>query len=391
VIGTGAYYVGFSLPVGLLSAGFCSMAGMLPDIDSSSSRSFQECIYFAAGLCAVMIVERMRFFGFDHNVIMLGGAIAFLFVRFAVGELVKKLTVHRGMFHSVPAAILAGELTFCLSSGDFGERVVKSFAIIAGYLSHLILDEVCSIDHVGKKIKLKQSFGTALKFYDPKHIFATMTLYILVLFIGVGTMRNPDFIATNEHNNSEQSDNSQTTDKNSKTTIRNLIRYLAGFDGNNYEESQHNNKRFPRRRHFESKNRFKDNAQSQTAQHAEKTATNSSLPKLSIPAGLMTMPENLVNQNSDIQIYSQYRKRNFQKLTSTNSPPQKQSEIIQPDMAVFIPSESEVVVPLEDYGIPVVDDIDDDNEMAPLGVINRNIPIRPKSISPNRLPAPINR
>jgi hypothetical protein len=406
VIGAGAYYAGFSIPVGLLSAGFCSMAGMLPDVDSSSSRSFQECIYFAAGLCAVMIVERMRVFGFDHNAIMLGGAVAFLFVRFAVGGLVKKLTVHRGMFHSVPAAILTGELVFCLSSGDFSERIVKSFAITAGYLSHLILDEVCSIDHTGKKIKLKQSFGTALKFYDSKHIFTVVILYVLVFFIGAGTIRNPDFIAANEQqNNTEQSAAEQTTNKNFRKSVRNLLRYLAGFDDKHYSENNRNNKKFARRKILDTENTSVKTNQSPInsslpqpqqsqlyPQTTSSTALASTAPTIPLPPELLQLPVNVSNPNSDVQIFSQYRNRRKRQI---NSASEKQAEVVQSDTAIFVADELPVLIPRENSNIngnnSVTNYIDNENEMTPLDVIDRDISRRPKSILPNHLPAPLNR
>lgn len=192
VIGGIAYQFGFSLPTCLLSAGLCSMAGMLPDIDSDSSRSFQECIYFAAGLCAVLFVDRLRQFSIDRDMIMLSGAMMFLFVRFGVGDMIKKMTAHRGMFHSIPAAVFSGQIVFFLTTGTIEERIFKGFALSAGYLSHLILDEICSIDSTGKQLRLKKSFGTALKFYDGKRMGITMALYGAIGFMGILVVGNPE-------------------------------------------------------------------------------------------------------------------------------------------------------------------------------------------------------
>jgi hypothetical protein len=406
VIGAGVYYAGYSASVGLLSAGLCSMAGMLPDIDSSSSRSFQECIYFAAGLCAVMIVERTRFFGFDHNTIILSGAIAFLFVRFAIGGLVKKLTVHRGMFHSVPAAILAGELVFCLTSGEFGERIVKSFAIVAGYLSHLILDEICSIDHTGRKIKLKQSFGTALKFYDSKHIFTVMILYLLVFFIGAGTIRNTDFMIAAEQSNNEintDSNSQNNTEQNAvqkqsenntiRNSIRSLLRYLAGFENKRYSDKNQNGQKFARRKNSDPKNKSTDSTtmptDSTTQMTMSSTSTMSTLTAAaSIPLSpeLLKPPENLESQNSDSQIFTQYRRRrNGQSITF-------QSERLSDEQSGVVKSSSDllpVIIPSEDNNISDTNYID--GELTPLEIIDQKIPFRQNLILPNRSPAPLNR
>ncbi|MDR2344917.1 MAG: metal-dependent hydrolase [Planctomycetaceae bacterium] len=411
VIGTGVYYSGFPISVGLVSVGLCSMAGMLPDIDSSSSRSFHECIYFAAGLCAVMIVERMRFFGFDHNAIILSGGTAFLFVRFAIGGLVKKLTVHRGMFHSIPAAILTGELIFCLSSGEFGERIVKSLAITVGYLSHLILDEICSIDHDGKKIKFKQSFGTALKFYDSKHIFNVAVLYILVFFIGAGTIRNSDFMTTIEQADSEQNIaeniSTQSENKNLRKSIRNLIRYLAGFEDKRYSDKNRKSQNFDQKKNIKSENKSNQeitqspnnsvSPQSQTrtieltasasAQISQKTQTTQKTQTSSIPLSpdLLKLPDNLTTRNSDVQIFTQYRNRRNRKNGSSQT---NQTEIIPPDAVTTDSDKLPIIIPQED-NFSTTNYID--NELVPLDVIDRNTTARPRSILPNRLPAPLNR
>lgn len=202
-IGGIAYQFGFSTPTCLLSAGLCSMAGMLPDIDSDSSRSFQECIYLAAGLCSVLLADRLRLHNIDRDIIMLAGAMMFLFVRFGVGDVIKKITAHRGMFHSIPAAIFSGQIVFFLTTGTIEDRLFKACALSAGYLSHLILDEICSIDSTGKKLRIKKSFGTALKFYDGKRAGIAMCLYAAIVLLGFVAVNNPealgDFDAAEEY------------------------------------------------------------------------------------------------------------------------------------------------------------------------------------------------
>jgi membrane-bound metal-dependent hydrolase YbcI (DUF457 family) len=372
------------MPVGLLSAGLCGMAGMLPDIDSSSSRSFQECIYFAAGLCAVMVVERFRFFGFDHNVIMLSGAAAFLFVRFAVGGLVKKLTVHRGMFHSIPAAILTGELVFCLSSGDFGERVVKSFAIVSGYLSHLILDEICSVDCAGKKIRLKQSFGTALKFYDSKHIVTALVLYILVIFIGAGTLRNPDLMVAAENNTS------QTVDQTFRKSIRNLLRYAAGFDNNRRNsDNESDGQKFTRRRNRDTTNTATTSTNTtSTATNTAVTSSNTLMSTIPLSPELLQPPVNAANQNPDVQIYTQYRNRRNRQTTPTQTA-QPETAQLQPIILSADTDNLPLMISREE-DIAATNNTANDNDLVPLNTTNQNTPTRQRSISPNRLPVILN-
>ncbi len=156
---------------------------MLPDIDSDSSRSFQECIYLTAGIAAVLVVSKLKEFPLNPEIITLAGAGMFFFIRFGVGSMLKRWTVHRGMFHSIPAAAIAAELVFLFSSGPVEWRLYKGFAIFLGFLSHLLLDEIFSIDLAGRRIK--KSFGTAIKMYDPKHLGNSLCFYAAtaVLFI----------------------------------------------------------------------------------------------------------------------------------------------------------------------------------------------------------------
>ena len=118
----------------------------------------------------------------------------FLFIRFVVAMCIKKVTTHRGMIHSIPMAVLCGELVFFVVTGTVAERFVKAAALTAGFLSHLILDEVYSIDSTGAALRIKKSFGTALKWYNPKKQGAATTIYSLVFLLGLVACANPEVI-----------------------------------------------------------------------------------------------------------------------------------------------------------------------------------------------------
>jgi hypothetical protein len=69
------------------------------------------------------------------------------------------------MFHSIPAAIIAGELAFLLASGEVPIRCYKAGGVVAGYLVHLLLDEFFSVEWYRGRMRFKKSFGTALKVF----------------------------------------------------------------------------------------------------------------------------------------------------------------------------------------------------------------------------------
>ncbi|MGL4943799.1 MAG: metal-dependent hydrolase [Thermoguttaceae bacterium] len=189
VYGGAAYACGVPVPTAILAGGMCSAAGMLPDIDSDTSQSFRECIYFAAGVAAVTATMRANEVLVDSDVVALVGASVFFFVRFVVGVMIRRFTVHRGMFHSIPAAIIAGEIVFLASAGSVEMRLVKAGGLIAGFLSHLILDEIFSVDLRGMRIK--KSFGTALKFGNPQNKQLTSMVYTVMIALGVACLNEP--------------------------------------------------------------------------------------------------------------------------------------------------------------------------------------------------------
>jgi hypothetical protein len=165
--GAGAYFAyGVPWPTCAVAAGLCSVSGMLPDLDSDSSTPQRESMAFASAVVPMMLMHRFQRMGMgSHEMILLAGAAAYLLIRFGVSALLQWYTVHRGMFHSIPAALVAGEIAFLLASGDdLSLRLFTGGAVTLGYLSHLVLDEIWSVEWA-HGLHLKSSFGTALKIY----------------------------------------------------------------------------------------------------------------------------------------------------------------------------------------------------------------------------------
>lgn len=181
VYGTGIWLLGIPAPTCALAGGMCALAGMLPDIDSKSSRSLQECLYLAAGLGTMLLIGRLREFPINDEIVLFLGGLNFLLLRFGLGAVVRRWTVHRGLLHSVPAALIAGGIAFLLSSGPTSFRAIKAVGLILGFLSHLLLDEIYSVDVRG--VRLKKSFGTALKFFDVKKPERTFFTYMILFGI----------------------------------------------------------------------------------------------------------------------------------------------------------------------------------------------------------------
>jgi hypothetical protein len=150
----------------ILAGGLCSVSGMLPDLDSDSGRPLREATTLGAAVIPMLMVERFQRMGLNHESMVLAAALVYITIRFFVAEIFRRYTVHRGMWHSVPAAIIAGMFAFLImSSEDITPRMFKSVAVVVGFMSHLILDEIWSVEFRRGKYSFKSSFGTALKLW----------------------------------------------------------------------------------------------------------------------------------------------------------------------------------------------------------------------------------
>ncbi len=177
----------------ILAGGLCSVSGMLPDIDSDSGVPLRESLAFGAAVVPMMLVDRLIQMGLSAESIVLIGAAVYLFIRFVVAAFLRKYTVHRGMFHSIPAAIIFGELAFLLASGDTNIRLYKAAAVLIGYLSHLALDEIYSVEWSKGRLRLKRSFGTALKLWGGKW-WANFTTFAKLALLSYVALREPTWM-----------------------------------------------------------------------------------------------------------------------------------------------------------------------------------------------------
>jgi len=152
----------------ILASGLCSVSGMLPDIDSDSGRPLRESLSFAAAVVPMAMIDRFRAIwpGITLETLILASGAIYLAIRFGLGAILKHLTVHRGMFHSLPAAAISGEAAFLIFGCEqLNLRYFVAGAVVLGFMSHLILDEIWSVEMKRGVPHLKSSFGTAMKFW----------------------------------------------------------------------------------------------------------------------------------------------------------------------------------------------------------------------------------
>ena len=196
IFGTLAWYpCGFPAVTCLLAGGLCGMGGMLPDIDIKTSRSYHDCMSITACIAAMLVILKVSTTdGVTGEMLAIIGTMVFLAIKFGIGRLIQSFTAHRGLIHSVPFCILCGEIIFLITDGDTASRVLKAAGLSLGFFSHLLLDEIYSVDVVQGKLNTKKSFGTAIKFGMKKHLHLTIVLYIVLCFATYISFKQPGMI-----------------------------------------------------------------------------------------------------------------------------------------------------------------------------------------------------
>ncbi len=174
---TGFLAFGMPLPTAVLAGGLCGVAGMLPDLDSGSGIPLRESVAFTAAIVPMLMFERFQLLFGSMELVALAGALVYLLIRFGLAPLLKKYTVHRGMFHSIPAAIIATEIAYMVCmTGGMEMRIFKAGAVFVGFMSHLLLDEVWSLYWHRGRLRVKKSFGTAVKLWS-NNTWGTISTY----------------------------------------------------------------------------------------------------------------------------------------------------------------------------------------------------------------------
>lgn len=166
--GVAAVNLGFEPAAGMLAAGLTAVGGMLPDLDSDSGRPVRELSGLAAVVVPLLLVPRFLAAGMSHEGILCALGVGYLIVRYGMAKIIRKMSVHRGMFHSIPAMLIAGLIVYLeYNSPNRGVRGLLAVGIMLGFLSHLVLDEIYAVDFNGVRLHFNQFAGSAVKFFSP--------------------------------------------------------------------------------------------------------------------------------------------------------------------------------------------------------------------------------
>ncbi|MFQ5733751.1 MAG: metal-dependent hydrolase, partial [Planctomycetaceae bacterium] len=119
VYGGGATFaLGFTPVQGALAAVFTWVSGMLPDLDSQSGKPVREIFSLAAAAAPLCAMNRLLRWAGNAEGAMLLAILMYVAIRYGGAILLGRLSVHRGMFHSIPAMLIAAELAFLAYESD---------------------------------------------------------------------------------------------------------------------------------------------------------------------------------------------------------------------------------------------------------------------------------
>jgi hypothetical protein len=186
--GVGHFVYKVPLDTSIVAGAMCGFSGMLPDIDSDYGVPLRETMAFSAAIIPMLLVGHFESLLLSHDAMVLAAVSLYLFVRFGITNIIRKYTVHRGMFHSIPACLIFAGLAFlmCATAPTLQIRCYKAGGVALGFMSHLLLDEIYSIEWKGGRWRFKKSFGTAIKFWGDdawSNVSTYAKLAIVIMFI----------------------------------------------------------------------------------------------------------------------------------------------------------------------------------------------------------------
>ncbi|WP_280549790.1 MULTISPECIES: metal-dependent hydrolase [unclassified Halomonas] len=144
-----------------------AFGGILPDIDADNSHAIRLIFTLLAVLSVVVGALLLQEWLSPGALIVACGGL-YIGVRYGLSAVFKHFSVHRGIWHSLLAALLCGLATTVASYQWLSQGAWMAWAhgagLALGFGIHLLLDELYSVDLTGAR--LKRSFGTALKPFD---------------------------------------------------------------------------------------------------------------------------------------------------------------------------------------------------------------------------------
>ena len=175
-----------SVPQAVALWGVGSLGGILPDIDSDNSSAlsiiFNALSLVIVGLMLSRVAAHLSLVEIWASILICIAALNFI-----VRPIFEAYTVHRGIFHSFLCGVLFSMISmlvayYVVGTTPFLAWLSACFTLF-GFLLHLILDEIYSVDLMN--VRVKRSFGTALKLFDYKNKVSSAMMLLCIVALAV--------------------------------------------------------------------------------------------------------------------------------------------------------------------------------------------------------------
>ena len=159
------------------------VGGILPDIDLKYSQP-SRALFTGLGVITALAWLFAHVDSYTALELWLMAIAVFSLVRYPLWWSFHVIAKHRGLMHSITAALLSGVLMCAVAWQWLGAMPLQSWLLgmfmTAGYLVHLTLDELYSVDFMG--VRIKRSFGSALKVLDRDQFLLSLALLCVLMF-----------------------------------------------------------------------------------------------------------------------------------------------------------------------------------------------------------------
>ncbi len=168
--------------------GICFTLGvigsLLPDVDADNSIPVRITFNLLAISSGFLITFALRD-SLPLTRLWLLAMATVIIVRYPVFELFRRYTCHRGLIHSIPMAVLLAQITAVTGFYGMGSSPRDAWLyggfLFAGFITHLLLDELFSVNLLGQRIK--KSFGSAMSLGNQKQPLLTLSLYGIIIIL----------------------------------------------------------------------------------------------------------------------------------------------------------------------------------------------------------------
>lgn len=177
----GYMYASVPLPESVSAGVLCYISSLLPDIDSPVSKPAEFVVNICSALVPTLLFSYFSEYHLRTSSYITLAMVGYLATGILIKQIIRRITVHRGIIHSIPMSVLWGAIVFILLRKE--DSIIQnsmSLSAISGFIVHLLIDEMFSVvDISGGTFMPKRSFGTALKLTGMS-AFSTILMYVFL-------------------------------------------------------------------------------------------------------------------------------------------------------------------------------------------------------------------